>query len=174
MLGALHTRADGRFELRFERRLAHPIEKVWRAISEPSELARWFPATVDLDPTPGAKLTFELPPLAQERRDIPDDLMTSYGEVLAVDPPRLLEYTWTDEILRWELEPTDEGCLLRFTAVFDDREDAAGNGAGWHVALEALDTVLDGRDVDRGPLFDRADEMLGTYACGFGPHEGMP
>jgi len=30
MLGTLHTRPDGRYELRFERRLAHPVAKVWR------------------------------------------------------------------------------------------------------------------------------------------------
>jgi uncharacterized protein YndB with AHSA1/START domain len=169
VLGALHARTDGRYELRFERRLAHSVAKVWRAISEPEQLRAWFPAAVDMALTPGARLRFELPRDAQARHDIPDAEMTSYGEVTAVDPPRLLEYTWSGEILRWELEPTDDGCRLRFTNVFDDREIAAGDGAGWHVALESLGTVLDGRDVDRPALFDRADEMARTYACAFGP-----
>jgi uncharacterized protein YndB with AHSA1/START domain len=169
MLGTLHARTDGRFELRFERRLTHPVARVWRAITEPEQLRAWFPATVDMEPTPGAKLRFELPPDAQARHDIPDADMVSYGEVTVVDPPRLLEYTWSGEILRWELEPADTGCRLRFTNVFDDREIAAGDGAGWHVALEALGAVLEGRDVHRPALFDRADEMAGTYACAFGP-----
>jgi uncharacterized protein YndB with AHSA1/START domain len=166
--GALHGRTDGRSELRFERRLRHPVEKVWRAITEPDELAYWFPATVELDLTPGAKIRFDLVPMAQERHDIPDEDMTSYGEVTAVEPHRLFEYTWSGEILRWELEPTRDGCLLRFTTVFDDRADAVGDGAGWQVALEALDAVLDGHPADRSSLFDRADELAEPYARALG------
>jgi uncharacterized protein YndB with AHSA1/START domain len=168
MLGTLHTRADGRFELRFERRLAHPVAKVWRALTDPEHLRAWFPASVDMDLTPGAKLRFELVPEAQARHGLSDEDMTSYGEMTTVEPPRLLEYTWSGEILRWELEPTADGCRLRFTDVFDDRAIAADDGAGWHVALEALGAALDGRDVDRLALFDRADEMSKTYACCFG------
>jgi uncharacterized protein YndB with AHSA1/START domain len=147
MLGTLHTRADGRFELRFERRFAHPVARVWRALTDPEHLRAWFPALVDMGLTPGGKLRFELMPEAQARHGLSDEDMTSYGELTAVDPPGLLEYTWSGEILRWELEPTAHG---------------------WHVALEALSTALDGRDVDRLALFDRADEMSKTYACCFG------
>ena len=169
MLGTLHTRSDGRYELRFERRLTHPVAKVWRALTDPEHLRPWFPATVDLDLTPGAKLRFELLPDAQVRHGIADEDMVSYGELIAVDPPRLLEYTWSGETLCWELEPTDEGCRLRLTNVFDDRATAADDGAGWHVGLEALGAALDGRDIDRQALFDRADQMSGTYGCLFGP-----
>ena len=28
--------------IRIERRLAHPIERVFRAVTEPAEMARWF------------------------------------------------------------------------------------------------------------------------------------
>jgi uncharacterized protein YndB with AHSA1/START domain len=166
--GNLHSRADGRFELRYERRLAHPVEKVWRAITEPDELAHWFPATVDLDLTPGAKIRFDLVPMAQERHDIPDEDMTSYGEVIAVEPHRRFEYTWSGETLRWELEPTEDGCLLRFRTAFDDRADAAGDGSGWHVALEGLEAVLAGRPAERSALFDRAEELNEPYVRVYG------
>ncbi len=168
MLGSLHRREDGRFELRFERRLAHSIDRGWRSITDPDQLRCWFPAAVDMDLAVGAKLRFELTAEAQRRRDIADEDMTSCGEVVAVDPPRLLEYTWSGEILRSELEPTADGCRLRLTNVFDDRAMAADDGAGWHVALEALGMALDGREVNRLALFDRADEMTGTYACHLG------
>ena len=121
MLGTLHTRPDGRYELRFERWLAHPVAKVWRALTEPEHLQPWFPATVELDLTPGAKVRFELLPEAQAWHGIADEDMVSYGEIIAVDPPRLLEYTWSGETLRWELEPTADGCRLWLTNVFDDR-----------------------------------------------------
>ncbi len=35
---------DGRPALRFERRYRHPVERVWRAVSDPAEMASWFPS----------------------------------------------------------------------------------------------------------------------------------
>ena len=50
---------DGRSVLRMERRLAHPAEKVWRAITEPSHLAAWFPSQVEMpELVVGGKLRF--------------------------------------------------------------------------------------------------------------------
>ena len=50
--GTLET-IDGRRALRFERRLPHPPERVWRAVTEPAELARWFVAPVPWKPELG-------------------------------------------------------------------------------------------------------------------------
>ena len=33
--------------LRYERRLAHPRERVWRAITQDADLAAWFPTTIE-------------------------------------------------------------------------------------------------------------------------------
>ena len=44
--GTLET-INGRPALRFERMLTHSVERVWRAISVPAELERWFPAAAD-------------------------------------------------------------------------------------------------------------------------------
>ena len=54
--GTLET-IDGRPALRFERTFTHSIERVWRAISAPAELERWFPAAADWTPATGE--TFE-------------------------------------------------------------------------------------------------------------------
>src|SRR6202012_5001916 len=43
------TMIDGRPVLRFERRLRHPVATVWRAITDPAELAGWFPWQVEID-----------------------------------------------------------------------------------------------------------------------------
>src|SRR5580704_11908986 len=37
-------RCGDRWKLRFTRELAHPAEKVWRAVTEPAHLDAWFPA----------------------------------------------------------------------------------------------------------------------------------
>ena len=39
--------------IRIERRYANPIERVWRAVTEPDELARWFVASASWTPKLG-------------------------------------------------------------------------------------------------------------------------
>ncbi|MCW2567279.1 MAG: hypothetical protein JWN54_1376, partial [Mycobacterium sp.] len=50
-LGALHD-LGGRWQLRFTRRLPHPPQKVWRALTEPEHLAAWFPTEIRGDRRP--------------------------------------------------------------------------------------------------------------------------
>jgi hypothetical protein len=55
MNGSLET-VDNRAVLRFERHLDHPVERVWRAITDPDELRHWFP------PGEGLEVTESEPP----------------------------------------------------------------------------------------------------------------
>lgn len=52
--GALEIR-EGRHVVRFQRHLAHPIERVWAALTEPDELIGWWGAadrsTISAKPT---------------------------------------------------------------------------------------------------------------------------
>ena len=41
-LGTLARQGD-RWTLSFTRKLSHPREKVWRAVTEPEHLAVWYP-----------------------------------------------------------------------------------------------------------------------------------
>jgi uncharacterized protein YndB with AHSA1/START domain len=173
--GTLGLTQNGRPALRFERRLAHPPEKVWRAITEREHLRAWFPAVVDFDLTPGAKLRFNPTPEQQARFSFPDlDPATTNGEVTLVEPPHLLEYTWGAEILRWELEPDSEGgCRLVFTNVIEDRDSVAAIAAGWHAGLEVVEAQLDGRAIDWS-AWDRADQLGEEYARSFGNENREP
>lgn len=123
----------GRSVLRFERRYPHPVEKVWRAITEPAHLTRWFPADMKMELRLGAKIHF----LFREG-EWPD----SDGEITALDPPRLFEFTWTGDVLRWELAADGGGCLLVFHHTFEDRAGAASFASGWEQCLAGLDEVL--------------------------------
>jgi uncharacterized protein YndB with AHSA1/START domain len=49
------TTIDGRPALRLERRLPHAVERVWRAVTEPAELAQWFVAPVAWGPALGER-----------------------------------------------------------------------------------------------------------------------
>jgi uncharacterized protein YndB with AHSA1/START domain len=128
---------ENRPALRFERRLNHPVERVWQAISEPDEMKAWFPSAVSGEIAPGAGLTFTF-----EHGEAPE----MHGEVTEHDPPRRLAFYWGDDHLRFELEPADGGCVLRFTALLDARDKAARDAAGWHTCLDRLEAALDGSD----------------------------
>jgi uncharacterized protein YndB with AHSA1/START domain len=129
----------GRPALRFERRIAHPVEAVWGAITEPAELEQWFPTTVGGEMRAGGELTFTF-----VKHDIPP--MT--GAVTDFDPPSLLAFYWGEDHLRFELSPADDLAHtdLRFTVLLDSADKAARDGAGWHGCLDRLDASLDGAD----------------------------
>jgi uncharacterized protein YndB with AHSA1/START domain len=155
---------NGRPTLRFERRLAHPQEKVWKALTDPGELTHWFPQDVEGSFSPAAKLRFVFrDPAPTLDGEVIEDFK---GEVLQIDPPHLLAYSWGPDILCWTLTPDGDGCLLVFTDTVDDRGKAARDGAGWHVCLEVLDSLLDGRPPPGG---DRWTELYQGYAQNFGP-----
>jgi len=163
------TDADGRTQLRMERALAHPVEKVWRALTEPSELSGWFPAAVELDLRLDGPISFTFPEGEDAERDQqsmedPDNS----GVIRAYDPPRLLEYTWGVEVLRWELTPTADGCLLTLTATYDDRPGSASFTSGWTICFDALDRVLGGSAV---PEKDYA-ELHEYYVKAYGLDQG--
>jgi uncharacterized protein YndB with AHSA1/START domain len=120
--------------VRLERHLPDPPEVVWRALTDPEELKAWFPCGVIVEGgrwVTGATISFPFP------REVID--MTLSGEVLAVDEPRLLAYTWGDqETLRFELSPAEDGGTR---LVLTDELDAAGaarNAAGWDDCLDRL------------------------------------
>jgi uncharacterized protein YndB with AHSA1/START domain len=169
--GTLETIDPGHWNLRFERTLPHPPEKVWRALTERDRLAAWFPTTIQGDWTAGSPLRFEF-----EEHDLPG----FDGVVLACEPPKLLEYMWGEDTLRFELEPSSDGSSTRLTLVDTIVElgKAARDGAGWHVKLQELALVVDGATppfaVDDWRVVNaRYIETLGPEASTLGPPEGM-
>jgi len=91
---------------RFERRLPHSPEKVFRALTDESELAHWFPATLRGARRPGSELS-----IREQKAGAPREK----GVVQVFEPPRRFVYTWGDQTLNWELTPVPGGCLLVLT-----------------------------------------------------------
>ena len=166
MHGELEQTGD-RWRLRFTRPLPHPPEKVWRAITEPEHLAAWFPDSIEGTLAVGETLTFGS-----------EAVGTFTGQVLTVDPPKALEFTWGTDLIRFELEPTDDGCVLTLLDTIDELGKAARDGAGWHVCLDKLDLHLAGgspmwTDGERwSELNPEYAERLGPEASTIGPPTG--
>lgn len=138
MNGSL-LRDGNRYVLCFERHLRHSPQRVWQAITEPAELAHWFPGAVEIDLSIGGSVTF-----TQEGFDIDPELLPSSGTVTELEAPRLLALTWGEEPWRFELTQEDEGCLLVFTHSFENRASAPRSAAGWTVCIDALVALVDG------------------------------
>ncbi|MCA9518846.1 MAG: SRPBCC domain-containing protein [Myxococcales bacterium] len=129
--------------LTFELDLAHPPQKVWRALTEPELLARWLLPTIGLDLTPGAAFTLKTDP--QPGWDGVVDC-----RVLAVDPYKGLSYAWVvgdiDTVVTFSLDETARGTKLTIVQSGfreDQKRNFGGARYGWRMMTEKLVAVLD-------------------------------
>ena len=133
-------RKDGpRYTVQLERQLTHSPEKVWRVLTERELLNKWFPSDVVGEWKAGTKLQFVFEGGEGEGAK-EEDLR---GEVLTVEPGRLLEFTWGKSLLRCELIAEGGGCRLVFSESFEDGSIAARNAAGWELCLDNLGAILE-------------------------------
>jgi uncharacterized protein YndB with AHSA1/START domain len=122
------------------RELRHPPKSVWRALTDPAELREWAPFDTDRDlATVGPmRLSTVGTPTAQ----------VSESAVTRAEAPRLLEYTWGGQEMRWELEPLANGTRLTLWHNIDRRFVSMG-AAGWHICFDVLDRFLAGNPIGR-------------------------
>jgi uncharacterized protein YndB with AHSA1/START domain len=155
----------------FVRELRHAPEKVWAALTDPAQLRQWAPfdAGRNLDGTGRAQITMAGGPPDTKPEDI---------EVRVADAPKLLEYTWGTDLLRWELQATADGTRLTLHHTIADKSFAPRNAAGWHICLDVADRLLQGRPVGRivaddarrhgwERLNDAYGERLGIASAGY-------
>ena len=124
-----------------EREIAHPPEKIWRALTQPHLMEEWLMKN-DFKPVAGHRFN-----LRREPR--PGVNIVVDCEVMAVEPHKTLSYSWDayglESIVTWTLTPTTTGTLLRMEqAGFRPDQSQAYHGAraGWREFLAALDEVL--------------------------------
>jgi uncharacterized protein YndB with AHSA1/START domain len=135
------VRKDGeKWTLILVRELRHPPAKVWQALTEPVQLREWAPFDADrnLGVLGPAKLRTVGTPTPQ----------VSETSVKRAEAPRLLEYSWGGNDIRWELEPLGNGTRLTLWHSIDRRFVSMG-AAGWHICFDVLDRFLAGQPIGR-------------------------
>jgi uncharacterized protein YndB with AHSA1/START domain len=171
-LGAVIRDGD-RTGLRYLRTLRHPPERVWQALTQSQHLASWMPADLVGERRAGATIAVRFWPEIVAKYGIEDPSLP--GRILVWNPPRVLEWTWDVDLLRWELEPLSDGTELTFTTWLGE-SDAEGDGdgdlvptaAGYHLCLDHLIALLDGEQpapiahADPVPVEARYREGLGV------------
>ena len=128
--------------LTFEFDLAHPPEKVWRALTDPALLAQWLLPVVGLELERGKEFTFQTQPH-------PGWDGTVSCRFVEIEAQQKLSYTWgvpfLDTVVTFTLTPTASG--TRMTLVqsgFQPDQKQAFGGAryGWKMMGENLVELL--------------------------------
>lgn len=128
--------------LRFERRLAHPPERVWRALTESDQLRHWMPCDIVGPRQEGAEVMVPFWDDVAEKYSIEDPVLT--GRIVTWDPPRCFAWLWDDELLRYDLAPSDGGTTLTLTVRLGSKGPGADSvGAGYHFCLDQLVALVD-------------------------------
>lgn len=130
-------RREGGVGLRFEREMAHPPERVWRAITESDELRHWMPCDIVGPREPGAEVMVPFWDDVTAKYSIEDPVLT--GRIVTWDPHRTFAWEWDDELLTFELEPTATGTRLTVDVRLGSKGPGADKvAAGYHVCLDQL------------------------------------
>jgi uncharacterized protein YndB with AHSA1/START domain len=135
------ARKDGeKWTLILVRELRHPPAMVWQALTDPAHLSEWAPFDADrnLAAVGPVKLSTVGTPTPQ----------VSETTVKRAEAPRLLEYGWGGNDLRWELEPLGSGTRLTLWHNID-RNYISWGAAGWHICFDVLDAHLAGEPIGR-------------------------
>ncbi len=121
-----------------------PVEQVWRAITDPAELARWFGDEAEVDLRPGGDAAMKWENHGRYAMRIEE-----------VDPPRRLVWSWVHEPdvafkeapatrVRWTLTPRDDGGTTLHLLETGFRTDLhlGQNDEGWDAELGELAELL--------------------------------
>ena len=123
-------------------RIEAPQEAIFRLLTEPDQLNRWMPM-VEFNASIGGTYRFV------------KGEWIAIGQVIELDPPRSIAYTWDWEnaplgarsVLKFELTKDGDGTLVRLTHTgFPNAERAKGHHEGWVYYLGRLKTLATGGD----------------------------
>ena len=132
--------------LKFERRLSHPREIVWKAITDSKEIFRWLPDYKGVfDGYKGGAI------------DLVNTVSGSHvtGNILVCDLHHVFEYEWhispnqmfphgePESVIRFELNHDgDSDTLLTVTHRRVTKSTALSLAPGWHAYLDRLEAIL--------------------------------
>ena len=164
--GGARIQKDGeKWTLVLVRELHHSPEKVWQALTDPEHLREWAPFEADRNLS-AAGTTVKLTTVGAPAPRVTETTVTR------AEAPKVLEYNWGGQDMRWELEASGSGTRLTLWHNIDRRFIAMG-AAGWHICFDVLDHALSANPIGRivGPeamKFDGWQRLHAEYARQFG------
>ena len=152
-LGEIVRHGDSTTSLRFERELARPRERVWRALTESGQLRHWMPCDIVGPREAGAEVTAPFWDDVIAKYSIEDTVLT--GRIVTWDPSNTFAWEWDNELLTFRLEPNPAGTRLTLTIDLGDKGPEVHQvAAGYHICLDQPCALV---DTDHPPPFIEAD-----------------
>jgi len=119
-----------------EREIAFPPEKIWRALTRPELLEEWLMKT-------------DFQPAMDHRFQFRGDWGAVDCKILAVEPHKLLSYSWAayglESVVTWTLTATAKGTKLRMEQAgfrADQQQAFQGAQGGWRKFFGQLEQLL--------------------------------
>jgi uncharacterized protein YndB with AHSA1/START domain len=136
------VRKDGeKWTLILVRELRHSPEKVWQALTDPAHLREWAPFDADRSlGTVGTRV--KLTTVGAPTPHVTETTVTR------ADAPKVLEYNWGGQEIRWELDAVGGGTRLTLWHNID-RHFISMGAAGWHICFDVLERLLAGQPIGR-------------------------
>ncbi|MGM0883191.1 MAG: SRPBCC family protein [Bacillota bacterium] len=135
---AIIKQTENGYIARFERQLKHPVEEVWSLLTENDKLAKWFSEFRVDDLREGGIIKFDMQDGTFEELEIIELKMCS-----------VLEYTWGEDLVRFELYPEPVGCrLVLIEKIKKITNHTPRDIAGWDVCLDVIEALLDSRTIE--------------------------
>ena len=131
-----------------------PPARVFKALTEAKELMLWFNGDStcpvkfwNMDAQPGGRYSYATKKGTVVVNGV--DEFECHGDILEIDPPRLLVYTWIGNwhddkqrktVVRWDLTPSGSGTKVKVTHSGLAQEPASRKDytGGWPGVLESL------------------------------------
>ncbi len=124
--------------VRNERQIQHSVKDVWAMLTDNDELEKWFRELRAGELREGGFMKFDMSEGKFEELEIIEFSLLS-----------VLEFDWFGDVVRFELHPEQNGCLLIFKEQYKTITDQTIKDlAGWHVCLDVIVSLLDGKLID--------------------------
>ncbi|MEC1523002.1 SRPBCC family protein [Neobacillus niacini] len=123
----------------FERHLKHSVKEVWSYLTDNEKLPKWFSELRVDELHKGGVIKFDMGDGTFEDLSILDLKINT-----------VLEFSWWKDTVRFELTEESKGCSLRLIEKINTITDHTPRDlAGWHVCLDVIEALLDGRSIER-------------------------
>jgi uncharacterized protein YndB with AHSA1/START domain len=121
----------------FEQHINASVEQVWSMLTENENVKKWFPELSIVDLQKGGQILFDFQNGTYEKFKILDVKLGS-----------ALEFTWGEDVVRFELYTEADGCTL----VMNEKIKHISNHtprdlAGWHVCIEVIKALVEGNEM---------------------------
>jgi len=132
-------KVDNNYLAIYERNLSHPVEEVWSYLTDNEKLQKWFSELRVVELREGGVIKFDMGDGTFDELTILDLKLNS-----------VLEFSWWIDTVRFELSPESGGSSLRLIEkIHTITEHTPRDLAGWHVCLDVIESLLDGRSIER-------------------------